>query len=132
MPSSPVQPRRVLGQSTLIPKSCGGSLGRIRCHAVDLVLVVFLLVFSNVAFGGKKAPKLNVTIDLPQTFEVDFQFAAKQRAQLGPQREVSDDVAGRVGQEVFESLVKTQMISGFGLPYPLVIDPMMRFFPSRT
>jgi hypothetical protein len=93
-------------------------LGRIRCHAVDLVLVVFLLAFSNAAFGGKKAPKLADTIDLPQTFEVDFQFAAKQRAQLGPQTEVPDDVAGRVGQEVFESLVRSQMISGFGLPYP--------------
>jgi hypothetical protein len=91
----PVQPLRVLGQSTLIPKICGGSLGRIRCHAVDLVLVVLLLAFSNAAFGGKKAPKFADPIDLPQTFEVDFQFAAKQRAQLGPQTEVRDDVAGR-------------------------------------
>ena len=68
-------------------------MGYIRCHAVDLVLVLFLLTGSNAAFGGKKAPKLAETIDLPQTFEVDFQFAAKQRAQLAPQREVPDDIA---------------------------------------
>jgi hypothetical protein len=75
------------------------------------------LAGSNAAFGGKNAPKLAETIDLPQTFELDFQFAAKQRTQLGSQREVPDDIAGRVGAEVFESLVKTQMISSFGLPY---------------
>jgi len=92
-------------------------VGRIRCRAVDFVLALFLLVASTAAFGGRKAAKLNETIDLPQTFEADFQFAAKQRAQLGQQKEVPDDVAGRVGQDVFESLVKTQMISGFGLPY---------------
>jgi len=77
---------------------------------------VFLLTSSHAAFGGKKAPKLNETVDLPQTFEVDFQFAAKQRAQLGPQTEVPDDIAGRVGTDVFQNLVKTQMISSFGLP----------------
>jgi hypothetical protein len=92
-------------------------VGRIRCRAVDFVLALFLLVASTAAFGGRKAAKLNETIDLPQTFEADFQFAAKQRAQLGQQKEVPDDVAGRVGQDVFESLIKTQMISGFGLPY---------------
>jgi len=69
---------------------------RFRFRAGDLVLALFLLIGSNTAFGGKKAPKLNETIDLPQTFEVDFQFAAKQRAQLGPQTEVPEDVAGRV------------------------------------
>ncbi len=63
-------------------------MGRFRCRAVDLALALFLLMGSNTAFCGKKAPKLNGTIDLPQTFEVDFQFAAKQRAQLGPQKEV--------------------------------------------
>ncbi len=98
-------------------------MGCIRCHAVDLVVVLFLLTGSNAAFGGKKAPKLAETVDLPQTFEVDFQFAAKQRAQLGPQREVPDDIAGRVGKDVFESLVKTQMISGFGLPYTWTFRP---------
>jgi len=92
-------------------------VGRIRCRTVDLVLVLFLLAGSNAAFGGKKAPKLAETIDLPQTFELDFQFAANQRAQLSSQREVPDDIAGRVGEDVFESLVKTEMISGFRLPY---------------
>jgi hypothetical protein len=96
---------------------------RIRFRAGDLVLALFLLMGSNTAFGGKKAPKLNETIDLPRTFEVDFQFAAKQRAQLGPQIEVADDVAGRVGKDVFESLVNTQMISGFGLPYTWTFRP---------
>ena len=32
-------------------------------------------------------------------------------------KEVLDDVAGRVGADVFESLVKTEMISGFPVPY---------------
>jgi len=67
----------------------GGVAGRIHCRAVDLVLVLFLLAGSN-AFGGKKAPKLAETIDLPQTFEVDFQFAAKQRAQLVHHSECGD------------------------------------------
>jgi hypothetical protein len=89
----------------------------------DLVLVLFVLAASTSAFGGKKAPKLAETIDLPPTFDVDYQFAAKQRAQLGPQREVPDDIAGHVGQEVFDSLVKSQMISGFRLPYTWSFRP---------
>jgi hypothetical protein len=80
-------------------------------------LVLFLLTAFNAAVGGEKAPKLAETIDLPATFGVDFQFAAKQRVQLGRQKEVPDDTAGRVGEDVFQSLVKTQMISGFRLPY---------------
>ena len=76
-----------------------------------------MLTASNPAFGGKKAPKLAETIELPATFDVDVQLAAKQRAQLGLQKEVPDDAAGRVGAEVFESLVKTEMISGFRVPY---------------
>ena len=90
---------------------------RVRFHAADLGLVLFLLAALNAAFGGKKAPRLAQTIDLPASFEVDFQFAAKQRVELGPQKELSDDVVGRVGADVFQSLIKTQMISGFGLPY---------------
>ena len=78
---------------------------------------MFLVTAFNAAFGGRKAPKLAETIDLPATFYVDFQFAARQRVQLGSQVEVPDDAAGRVGADVFQSLVKTQMISGFGLPY---------------
>ena len=80
-------------------------------------MVLFLLTAFNAAVGGEKAPKLAETIDLPATFGVDFQFAAKQRVQLGRQKEVPDDTAGRVGEDVFQSLVKTQMISGFRLPY---------------
>jgi hypothetical protein len=95
----------------------------IRFRAPGLLLVLFLLTAFNAAFGGKKAPKLAETIDLPPTFEVDFQLAANQRAHLGPQREVPDDIAGRIGQEVFDSLVKTQMISGFGLPYTWTFRP---------
>jgi hypothetical protein len=90
---------------------------RLRIRAADFVLVLFLLTALNPAFGGKKAPKLAPTIDLPPSFELDFQFAAKQRVELGPQREVSDDATGLVGTEVFQNLVTTQMISGFGLPY---------------
>jgi hypothetical protein len=98
-------------------------VGRIHCRAVYLALALFLLAGSNAAFGGKKAPKLAETIDLPQTFELDFQFAAKQREQLGSQRAVPDDIAGRVGEDVFESLVKTEMISGFRLPYTWTFRP---------
>jgi hypothetical protein len=36
------------------------------------------LPVSHATFGGKKAPQLAETIDLPQAFEIDFQFAAKQ------------------------------------------------------
>jgi hypothetical protein len=112
----------ISGPSTLI-LIFGGIVGRIRCRTVDLVLVLFLLAGSNAAFSGKTAPKLAETIDLPQTFELDFQFAAKQRAQLGSQREVPDDIAGRVGEDVFESLEKTEMISGFRLPYTWTFRP---------
>jgi hypothetical protein len=86
-------------------------------------LVLFLLAGSNAAFGSKKAPKLGATIGLPQTFESDFQFAARQRAQLGSQREVPDDIAARVGEDVFESLVKNEMISDFRLPYTGTFKP---------
>lgn len=91
--------------------------GSIRFRAADLLFVLVLLTAFDSAFGAKKAPKLAETVDLPPTFDVDFQLAANQRAQLGPQREVPDDVAGRVGADVFESLVKTEMISGFRVPY---------------
>jgi hypothetical protein len=84
---------------------------------------LFLLTAFDAAFPGKKAPKLAETVDLPATFDVDYRFAAKQRAQLGPQKEVPDDTAGRVGQEVFDSLVKTQMISSYGLPYTWRFKP---------
>jgi hypothetical protein len=107
------------GPKQLRSCDCGGSI-RLRA---DLVLVLFLLAAPTAAFGGKKAPKLAETIDLPPTFDVDYQFAAKQSAQLGPQREVPDDIAGRIGQEVFDSLIKTQMISGFGLPYAWTFRP---------
>jgi hypothetical protein len=89
----------------------------IRFRTPVILLVLFLLTAFDVAFGGKKSPKLAETIDLPPTFDVDFQLAANQRAHLGPQREVRDDIAGRVGADVFDSLVKTEMISGFRVPY---------------
>jgi Zn-dependent protease with chaperone function len=92
-------------------------VGRIHCRAIYLALVLLLLAGSIAAFGSKKAPKLAETIDLPLTFESDFQSAAKQRAQLGSQREVPDNIAGRVGEDVFESLVKNEMISDLRLPY---------------
>jgi len=92
-------------------------VGRIHCCVVYLLLVLFLFTGSHAAFGSKKAPQLAETIDLPPTFDIDFQFATTQRVQLGPQTEVSDDIAGRIGEDVFESLVKTQMISDFHLPY---------------
>jgi hypothetical protein len=57
--------------------------------------VLFLVAALNVASGGKKAPKLAETIDLPPTLDVDFQFAAKRRVELGAQTEVPNDIAGR-------------------------------------
>lgn len=53
-------------------------MGGIRCCVVHLLFVLFLLTGSHAAFGGKKAPQLAQTIDLPPPFEIDFQFAAKQ------------------------------------------------------
>ena len=90
----------------------------VRFRAADLVLVLFLLAPLSAAFGGKKAPKLAETIDLPSSFDIDFRLAAAQRVEVSAKAsEVHDDVAGQVGAEVLQSLVKTQMISGFGLPY---------------
>jgi hypothetical protein len=91
---------------------------RVRFRAADLVLVLFLLVPLSAAFGGKKPPNLAETIDLPSSFDIDFRLAAAQRVEFSAQAsEVHDDIAGQVGAEVFQSLVKTQMISGSGLPY---------------
>ena len=91
---------------------------RVHFRAANLILVLFLLTPLHAAFGGKKAPKLAETIDLPSSFDIDFRLAAAQRVEFSAQgSEVHDDVAGQVGAEVFRSLVKTQMISGSGLPY---------------
>jgi len=77
------------------------------------------LSLSHAAEAGRKnTPKLAENVDLPATFDVDFSLAATQRAQTHSQmREVTDDSAGPVGKDVFQSLAATQMISGFGLPY---------------
>jgi Peptidase family M48 len=99
------------------PIFCGGSVDR-RFRAADLILILFLLTALNPAFGGKKAPKLAETVDLPSSFDLDFKLAATQRVNLNAQSgEVHDDAAGQVGAEVFQRLVGTQMISGAGLPY---------------
>lgn len=44
----------------------------IRFRTPCLLLVLFVLTAFNAAFGGKKAPKLAETIDLPPTFGADF------------------------------------------------------------
>jgi hypothetical protein len=91
---------------------------RVRFRAADLILVLFLLTALQPAFGGKKAPKLAENVDLPSSFDLDFNLAATQRVGLNTQSgEVHDDAAGQVGAEVFQKLVGTQMISGAGLPY---------------
>jgi hypothetical protein len=90
----------------------------VRFLRASLVLLLFLLTISNAAVGKRNNPKLAETIDLPSTFDIDFKLAALQRGQTSSQvSQVPDDVAGRVGADVFQSLVRTQMISGFGLPY---------------
>jgi Zn-dependent protease with chaperone function len=99
-------------------------LTRVRFRVAGIVLVLFLLTALSAAFARKKAPKLAETIDLPSSFDVDFQLAAKQRVELGSQKEVPDDVAGRVGADVFQSLIQTQMISGIGLPYSWRFRPI--------
>lgn len=89
-----------------------------RFHRASLVLLLSLLTISSAAVGKRNKPKLAENIDLPPTFDIDFKLAALQRGQISSQvSQVPDDVAGRVGADVFQSLVKTQMISGFGLPY---------------
>jgi hypothetical protein len=90
---------------------------RIRFRAVDLVLLLLLLTPLGTAFGGMRAPKLAETVDLPSDFDLDFKLAATGRVEFSAQTIVYDDVASQVGAEVFQSLVKTQMISGSGLPY---------------
>jgi Zn-dependent protease with chaperone function len=92
-------------------------VGHNRFRGAISLLLLFLLTASNSAFGGRKAPKLAETIDLPSSFDIDFQLAANQRVQFGPRKEAPDDIASRVGADVFQSLVTTQMIAGFGLPY---------------
>jgi Zn-dependent protease with chaperone function len=90
----------------------------VRFRRASLVLLLFLLTISNAAVGKRNNPKLAETIDLPPTFDIDFKLGALQRGQIGSQvSQVPDDVAGRVGADVFQSLVRTQMISGIGLPY---------------
>jgi Zn-dependent protease with chaperone function len=90
---------------------------RIRFRAAGVVLLL-LAAFLNVAFARKKAPQFAQTVELPPSFDIDYVLATKQRADLRTNvNEVPDDVAGRVGADVFQSLVKTQMISSFGLPY---------------
>jgi hypothetical protein len=110
------------GPSTLI-LMLGGIAGRIHCRGRIPCLGAALVGGSNAAFGSRKAPKLAEAIDLPQIFESGFQFAAKQRAQLVLQREVPDDIAGRVGEDVFESLVENEMISDFRLPCTWTFRP---------
>lgn len=92
-------------------------MNRLRLRYRVLSLLLFVLSLSYAAPAAKKnTPKLAETIDLPSTFDVDFSLAATQRTQIQT-HEVSDDAAGAVGKSIFESLVTTQMISGFGLPY---------------
>ena len=101
-------------------------MGGIHCRAAYLAWVLLLVAGCNAAFGSKKAPKLAETIDLPQTLESDFQFAARQREQPGSQKEVPDDIADGVGEDVLESLVKNQMIADFRLPYTWTVQALRR------
>jgi hypothetical protein len=97
-------------------------VGGIHCRAAYLALLLHLVAGSNAAFDSKKAPKLAETIDLPQTFESDFQFAARQRATWFAKRSARR-YCGRVGEDVFESLVMNEMISDFRLPYTWTFLP---------
>ena len=82
------------------------------------VLFFAILLFQIPVSARGRTPQLADTVDLPASFDLDSQIAAKQRAELpGLQAPVSTDVPAQVGEQVFELLVKTQMISSFGLPY---------------
>src|SRR6266480_3355023 len=84
-----------------------------------LITFLIVLVLTNVAVaGGHNNARLADSIDLPATFDVDFQLASRQRSQIKTGvTTISDDAAGQVGSDVFRTLVNTQMISSFGLPY---------------
>jgi hypothetical protein len=88
-------------------------------RAQSLILFLILLVLSNAAVAGsRKSARFAESVDLPATFDVDFQLASKQRSEITTGvTTVRDDAAGQVGLDVFGTLVHTQMISGFGLPY---------------
>jgi len=75
---------------------------------------VTLLSCLGLLFG---ASACLAQIDLPTGFDIDFQLAAKARATIQSSIAVNSDAASQTGMEVFRSLVGTQMISGFGLPY---------------
>jgi Zn-dependent protease with chaperone function len=91
----------------------------VRFRRASLVLLLFLLTMSSAAVGKRNKPKLAENIDLPPTFDIDFKLGALQRGQVNSQvsQVVPDDAAGRVGADVFQSLIRMQMISGIGLPY---------------
>lgn len=82
------------------------------------VLVSVVLAPLQIAIARGNSAKLADSVDLPSNFDIDFQLASKQRTQIqATAKAVPDDVAGRVGAEVFRNLVDTQMITSFGLPY---------------
>jgi hypothetical protein len=73
-------------------------------------LVLFLLTAFSAAFGGKKGPKLPETIDLPRRLMLTSSLQRSRGRNSVSKR--NDDAVGRVGTNVFESLVKTEIVSG--------------------
>ena len=87
-------------------------------RAQSLILFLILLVLSNAAVAGsRKSARFAESVDLPATFDVDFQLASRQRAEIRTGVTKMPDDAGQVGADVFRTLVNTQMISSFGLPF---------------
>jgi hypothetical protein len=76
-----------------------------------LLLTLVLVVSSNVAVAGsRKTARFADSVDLPATFDLDFQLASQQRAEITTGvTTVPDDAAGQVGLDVFGTLVHTQM-----------------------
>lgn len=83
-----------------------------------LISIFVLLCSSSEVSAGRNRPKLADTVDLPTSFDLDFQLASKQRAEaLSSTHLVSNDAASNVGSAVFNNLVGGSMISSFTLPY---------------
>jgi Peptidase family M48 len=125
VPPPPVQPRVVLGQAPLI-LILGGLWAAFTAAPYTLPWCCSWWRGLTLLLAARKRRSLLRPLICRQTLESDFQFAAKQREQLGSQKEVPDDIAGRVGEDVFESLVKNEMISDFRLPYTWTFRPYDR------
>jgi Peptidase family M48/PDZ domain len=87
----------------------------LRFIALSAILLVSLTPLR--ASGSHRAtPKLDDNVALPPTYDLDFTLASNQRSGMAP-IDASDDDAEKVGAQVFDELIRSQMVTGLGLPY---------------